>query len=167
MTTKTDQVPGDLSATGLVARARTGDHYAWDGLVERYAPLIWSICRRYRLSSADTHEVGQNVWLQLLDSLGRIDDPVLPGWLATTTRRECSRVASAAHPPRAVAERQAAVLGAFLHLPPGDQQLMTLLVQDPPLAYAEIGIRLGIPADSIGPRRRRCLERLRRALIEP
>jgi serine phosphatase RsbU (regulator of sigma subunit) len=33
-----------------VARARTGDKRAWDALAERYAPLIWSICRRYRLS---------------------------------------------------------------------------------------------------------------------
>jgi DNA-directed RNA polymerase specialized sigma subunit len=36
--------------TDLVTRARTGDKRAWDALVERYAPLIWSICRRYRLS---------------------------------------------------------------------------------------------------------------------
>ena len=29
--------------TGLVARAKAGDKQAWDALVERYAPLIWSI----------------------------------------------------------------------------------------------------------------------------
>jgi hypothetical protein len=33
----------------LVTRARTGDKQAWDALVERYAPLIWSICCKYRL----------------------------------------------------------------------------------------------------------------------
>ena len=37
----------------LVTRARNGDKQAWDALVERYAPLIWSICRRHRLSGAD------------------------------------------------------------------------------------------------------------------
>jgi hypothetical protein len=37
----------------LVTRAGNGDKQAWDTLVERYAPLIWSICRRHRLSSAD------------------------------------------------------------------------------------------------------------------
>ena len=31
---------------GLVAGARNGDRQAWDALVARYAPLIWSICRR-------------------------------------------------------------------------------------------------------------------------
>ena len=30
----------------LVTRAGNGDKQAWDTLVERYAPLIWSICRR-------------------------------------------------------------------------------------------------------------------------
>ena len=32
----------------LVISARNGDKRAWDALVERYAPLIWSICRRHR-----------------------------------------------------------------------------------------------------------------------
>lgn len=36
----------NLSVTDLVTRARNGDKQAWDGLVEGYAPLVWSICRR-------------------------------------------------------------------------------------------------------------------------
>jgi hypothetical protein len=39
----------DPVVTGLVTRARNGQEQAWDTLVERYAPLIWSICRRQRL----------------------------------------------------------------------------------------------------------------------
>jgi hypothetical protein len=34
--------------------------------------------------------------------------------------------------------------------------------QDPPLPYAQISARLGIPAGSIGPSRGRCLAKLRR-----
>ena len=76
----------------LVTRAGNGDKQAWDTLVERYAPLIWSICRRHRLSSADADDVGQRVWLQFVSQLERIRDPAaLPGWLATTTQRECAR----------------------------------------------------------------------------
>ena len=30
---------------------------------ERYASIIWAACRRYRLSGADTEDVGQAVWL--------------------------------------------------------------------------------------------------------
>ncbi len=79
--------------TALVIRARNGDQQAWDDLVERYAPLIWSICRRYRLGRADTDDVGQSVWLRLVEQLASLREPAaLPGWLATTTQRECGRV---------------------------------------------------------------------------
>src|SRR5215469_715947 len=81
------------SVVALLVRARDGDERAWPALVERYAPLIWSLCRRYRLNTSDTADVSQNVWLLLVNHLGKIRDPAaLPGWLATTTRRECARV---------------------------------------------------------------------------
>jgi DNA-directed RNA polymerase specialized sigma24 family protein len=88
----------DPVVTGLVTRARNGEQQAWDALSDRYAPLIWSICRRYRLEAADA----QNVWLKLVDQLDKIRDPAaLPGWLATTTttRRECGRILRTARRP--------------------------------------------------------------------
>jgi RNA polymerase sigma factor (sigma-70 family) len=176
----------DSSVIDLVARARGGDGQAWDALVERYAPLIWSICRKYRLGPADADDVGQSVWLLLVDHLDKIRHPAaLPGWLATTTRRECERVLRAARGPHAVvcmldaqnipdgqteiaeqellaAERQAALREAFTHLPPEWQQLIAMLIADPPVPYAEISARLSIPVGSIGPTRSRCLDRMRR-----
>ena len=72
----------DPSVSLLVTRAQTGDQQAWNALVERYAPLVWSICRRYQLGGADASDAGQNVWLHLVDQLGNIRDPAaLPGWL--------------------------------------------------------------------------------------
>ena len=50
---------GDPVVTDLVTRARNGEEQAWDALVERYAPLIWSICRRYRLGGADADDVAR------------------------------------------------------------------------------------------------------------
>jgi hypothetical protein len=50
MTAEADPVPGDAPVTDLVTRARGGDQQAWDAIVERYAPLVWSICRQYRLA---------------------------------------------------------------------------------------------------------------------
>lgn len=170
----------------LVRRARSGDKRAWGALVEQYAPLIWSICRRYRLSRADAEDVGQSVWLRLVNQLDKVRDPAaLPGWLATTTRRECRRVLRAAHRPHApacgldaenlpaeqdedaeqellTAERHAALREAFTHLPPDGQRLIALLLADPPLRYTEISARLGIPVGSIGPNRSRCLAKIRR-----
>jgi hypothetical protein len=39
---------------------------------------------------------------------------------------------------------------------------MAMLIEDPPVPYIEISARLGIPVSSIGPTRRRCLDKLRR-----
>jgi RNA polymerase sigma factor (sigma-70 family) len=172
--------------TALVICARNGDKQAWDELAERYAPLIWSICCRYRLGRADADDIGQSVWLRLVDQLASLRDPAaLPGWLATTTKREYGRVLRAAQkqedPGHSVdtadipdpvtggaesellrAERHAALREAFTHLPPASRQLIALLIQDPPVPYAEISARLGIPVGHIGPSRGRCLDKLRR-----
>jgi DNA-directed RNA polymerase specialized sigma24 family protein len=60
------------------------------------------------------------------------------------------------------AERHAALREALVALPPSGQRLIGLLLEDPPVPYAEISAQLGIPIGSIGPTRRRCLEKLRR-----
>ena len=176
----------DPPVTDLVMRARNSDQQAWDALVQRYAPLIWSICRRYGLGGADADDVGQTVWLHLVDQLDRLRDPAaLAGWLATTTQRECLRVLRAAQRPQArrhgpdiedipdrhaviaeqellTAERHAALREALTGLPPRCQQLLALLLHDPPLPYAQISAKMGVPVGSIGPSGARCLDRLRR-----
>jgi len=179
-----DPVRGNPLIT-LVMRARNGDEPAWAALVERYAPLIWSICRKHRLDDSDAADVGQNVWLHLVDQLDKIRDPAaLPGWLVTTTRRECERISRSARVTHApghaldaaqipddqastaeqvlVAERHAALRQALVHLPSCCQRLLVLLIEDPPIPYAEISTTLGIPVGSIGPTRLRCLDKLRR-----
>jgi RNA polymerase sigma factor (sigma-70 family) len=140
----------------LMTRAGNGDKQAWDTLVERYAPLIWSICRRHQLG-ADAEDISQSVWTQLLDHLDKIRNPAaLPGWLATTTRRECLRLLGTAGGPLAdgyvidaeavpdeqartaeeeelqAAERHAALREAFRELPPCGQRLILSLIEDPP-----------------------------------
>ena len=175
----------DQPITDLVTRARNGDQRAWDDLVERYAPLVWSVCHRYQLSRADAEDVHQTVWLQLVSRLDKIREPdALPGWLATTTRRECVRALRAARGPHAadsvpdaetipdqraataeqellVAERHAVLLEALARLRPCCQRLIGKLIEDPPLSYAQISASLGITVGSIGPLRGRCLDRLR------
>ena len=77
----------DLVVTGLVTRAKDGDQQAWDAIVERYAPLIWAICRSYRLARADTDDVAQTVWLQLLTHLGTLRNPAALGLIPQPFRR--------------------------------------------------------------------------------
>ena len=177
----------DPSVIALVARVGDGDQDAWDELIERYSPLVWSICARYQLSRQDVADVGQNVWLLLVEQIGKLREPAaLPGWLATTTKRECLRVLRAVRrhehaglPPEdqmppdpaattieqeiITAERNAALRAAFAELPQPCRELLSMLMSDPSPAYAEISARLGMAVGSIGPTRARCLERLRRS----
>lgn len=176
----------DPSVVALVTRAAGGDQGAWDEIVERYAPLVWTICCRYRLSQHDTEDVVQTVWLLLVEQLGRLREPAaLPGWLATTTSRECLRLVTAARKSQRLrsglddaeqfvddtvideeillAERNAGLRAAFAELPPQCQRLLSMLMRDPPQSYADIHAALGIPVGSIGPQRARCLERMRKS----
>ncbi|HYB87920.1 MAG TPA: sigma-70 family RNA polymerase sigma factor [Streptosporangiaceae bacterium] len=185
MTSEAGLIHGDPPVADLVTRARRGDQRAWDTLVGRYAPLVFAICRKHRLSDADASDVAQTVWLHLVQQLDKIRDPAaLPGWLATTTRHACFRALHEARRPQAagymvdaedipdqqsglaedellVAERHAALREAFADLPPASQQLIALLIADPPVPYTEISAKLGIPIGSIGPTRARCLDKLR------
>src|SRR5579859_6918906 len=179
----------DPSVVTLVTRAAGDDQEAWNELIERYAPLVWAICGRFGLSGHDAEDVSQSVWFLLVGQLGKLREPAaLPGWLATTTRRECLRVAAAAsRSERAgtglddaaqfvddtvideeilMAERNAALRTAFAQLPPRWQQLIGMLASDPPHSYTEISAALRIPVGSIGPQRGRCLERMRRSLAD-
>jgi RNA polymerase sigma factor (sigma-70 family) len=181
-----DKPRGDAQVViELVTRANNGDRQAWDALVDRYTPLIWAICRRYRLDRDDAEDVGQLVWLRLLEQLENIRDPAaLAGWLATTAQRECLRVVRTRRPHPAgyvsdarddpdnpagpaeqellAAERDAALREALARLPASCQRLIALLRADPSVPYAEISTQLGIAVGSIGPYRGRCLEKLRR-----
>jgi RNA polymerase sigma factor (sigma-70 family) len=175
----------DLLVTDLVARAGNGEQEAWDALVERYSPLIWSICRRHRLGDADARAAGRSVWRQLARHLDDVQDPgALAGWLAVTAWRECGNVrpateglqvagelagagrepshqARTAEQERLAAERHAALREAFGRLSPCCQRLLTLLIDEPSMPDTEISARMGIPVGSIGPARGRCLDKLR------
>lgn len=177
-------VRDDRAVVDLVARAREGDSSAWDEVVRRFTPLVWSICRQFRLPDAEAEDVGQNVFLSLVEALPNLREPAaLPGWLVTTARRECLRMLEVMRRRRAreldlevdvvdtrlapveqgvvAAERDAALRAAFAQLMPHCQRLLALLMQTPPLSYAEISARLQMPIGGIGPNRARCLQRLR------
>ena len=84
------------------------------------------------------------------------------GWASAGRRDPPGRADRDSKQELLAAERQAALLEAFQDLPPRCQRLIALLIEDPPVLYAEISARLGIPVGSIGPNRGRCLDKLRR-----
>jgi RNA polymerase sigma factor (sigma-70 family) len=177
----------DPTVIALVGRVCDGDQKAWNDIIDRYSPLVWSICLRYQLSRQDIDDVGQSIWLLLVENIGSLREPAaLPGWIATATRHECLRIVRTSRrqdpgglPPEDLmppdqsdtrieqelfeAERYIALRAAFAELPSGCHALLSMLIADPPPGYAQISQALGIPIGSIGPTRARCLQRLRRS----
>jgi RNA polymerase sigma factor (sigma-70 family) len=169
----------------LVRAARAGDSRSWDGLVDEFKAMVFSIARSHRLSAADAADVSQTTWTRLVEHLDRIEQPEYVGaWLATTARRESLRVlrmadrqapaaddalfdrlVSAAAPvddDLLAEERDRVVADLLSKLPCRCSRLLRLLLADPPVSYRDLGELLDMPMGSIGPTRARCLEHFRR-----
>jgi RNA polymerase sigma factor (sigma-70 family) len=182
--------PADAAA--YVAGAAAGDRHAWEMLVDAYGGLIWAIVRNHRLRHGDAADVSQTTWLRLVENIHRLTEPGRVGaWLATTARRECLRFQARARRLVLVAEqldsgadplfggepgldvrllaaeRDAEVREAVRLLRAREQQLLGMLMLDPAPSYDEIAAALGIPVGSIGPTRRRSLEKLRGLMPGP
>jgi RNA polymerase sigma factor (sigma-70 family) len=174
----------------LVAAAAAGGEAAWAELVHRYTPLVYSVVNQHRLNQADAADVNQTVWLRLVEQLSRLREPAaLPGWISTTTRNECLRLirlgkrmspfdpldagnaagvsgagnADGPTPDEDLlrAERHQVLRDSFAELEPRCQQLIGMLLREPPASYETISETMDIPAGSIGPTRARCLTKLR------
>lgn len=175
------------SVGALVLAAAAGDQQAWEALVTRFAGLVWSVARGYRLGPADAADVSQTTWLRLVEHLHRLQEPEHVGsWIATTARNECLRVLrrsgrelvvdeiadrhESANPeptPESVvlaSERKQLLWKALHRLPPRCRALLQVVAVSPELSYEEISAALDMPVGSIGPTRARCLAHLRREL---
>lgn len=176
----------------LLAACLRGDPAAWDSLVDRYAALIYSIPLKYGFREADAADVFQSVCVTLLEKLGTVREPRgLAAWIITTTSRQClalaqrqtrerNRTADRQVPTEIEAaapdplpeeevlalERQYAVRAAINQLPPKCRGLIEALFSDAheQTSYQQLSDRLGVPMNSLGPTRARCLSRLRHLL---
>ena len=174
--------PSLAIADALWAAARSGDEAAWTELVRRYEHVIRCATRAYSLPPVDADDVVQSTWLALLANMSQMREPAaLPGWLATTARRECMRLRTAQlrtepvdparmpdqplpHGPEdevIAQERHEALRTALASLPPDRRALLDLLLNAKEPSYDEIARTLGVPRGSIGPTRARSLRQLR------
>ncbi len=176
----------ERSTSDLVDAARAGEVLAWTELVRRHEGLVRATARSFRLGEADTQDAVQSTWLRLLENVTRLRDAeCLPGWLATTTSRECLRilrslrgvyaddeVGDVADPgPGPESESVGAATAEQLwravgQLPPRPRLLVRVLFAEAPVPYADVARTTGMPIGSLGPTRARALTQLRRLLEE-
>jgi RNA polymerase sigma factor (sigma-70 family) len=174
----------------VLKAASDGDQEAWNVITDRFTKLLWAVARSYRLSHDDAGDVVQNTWLRLLENLTTIHSPeALPGWLATTARREALGVLRrqgrdvlartedqmtdvvdplAAELDTALLEdeRDAQLWACLDKLSDRCQQLLRALMAVDRPVYAEVSEAFDMPIGSIGPTRMRCLEHLRRIMAD-
>ncbi|HEX2897855.1 MAG TPA: sigma-70 family RNA polymerase sigma factor [candidate division Zixibacteria bacterium] len=158
---------------------------AWGELVVRYQALVYAVATRAGLHSGDVEDCFQQVWYLLYKNRKKITDPSrLSAWLVTTAKRESIRLSRRASSTDSDAETfKVADTG-----PLQDEKLETLELQSQleiglndlenrcrellyamffapeNKSYEEIAKEIGIAPNSIGPIRRRCLERLKKIL---
>ncbi|MCB8953050.1 MAG: sigma-70 family RNA polymerase sigma factor [Ardenticatenales bacterium] len=176
----------------LIAACQAGENDAWHTLVQRYSRLVYTIPARYGLTRTEIDDVYQTVWMNLLKHLPHLNRPDrVAAWLVTTARRECwerRRRADYTHTvsvdPTEIAaeswvelmsteeivnryEQHQAMRNALEQLGKFCRHLLQLLYYDPQKpAYTDIATTLNIPIGSIGPKRARCLQKLRQLMLD-
>jgi RNA polymerase sigma factor (sigma-70 family) len=157
-----------------------------DGLIPELTPLLWQVARAAGLGAEDAEDVVQSSWVSLLSHLDTIREPgAIAAWLVTTTRREAWKTAAARRKtqlagterladipdPRPSPEdsalldaEQRALWGALRTLSPRCQELLRIVAFVPRPDYDAVAAQLRMKRGSIGPSRRRCLDKLRQAL---
>jgi RNA polymerase sigma factor (sigma-70 family) len=182
----------EASDDALLAACLGGNDAAWAALIDRYAALIYSVPLKYGLSEADAADVFQWVCVTLFEKLDSVRAPRgLAAWLITTTSRQCIAVARRRRAEQAhqavsgasdaelpdpdlvpedvllALERQRVVRVAVARLPANCRKLIEALFRDDSqqTTYQELAEGLGVPMNSLGPTRARCLDRLRRLLL--
>ena len=183
-----------ISDAALIAACLEGDLPSWDALIARYQSFIYTLTFRLGVSSPDAEDIFQNVCIRLFQHLGELRDASrLASWLAAITRQEVWGLARrpSSLPLSGVVENErtspTACFGAQPPLSPEDaalrleqEQIVRLGLQDlsepcrellsllygeaSACSYADAAARLALPVGSIGPKRARCLEQLKKIL---
>jgi RNA polymerase sigma factor (sigma-70 family) len=161
------------------------DPEAWSELVRLFEPLVYAVARKTGLSSTECDDCAQETWLALFRTRYRIENPnKIPAWLARAVSRRAGRMAknrgTDTHTeiiPEALTpgelpdeelerlEAAALVRVAVESLGPRCRKLLHALYLSPEhKKYKDIARDLGLPPNSFGPTRTRCLNKLKSIL---
>lgn len=172
----------------LVRECRAGNERAWAALVEKYQRLVYAMPARFRLPPEDAADIFQSVWADLHRDLPRLEQAnAIRGWLITAATRRCLLLkkrqqklqshtgldSDIADPSLDVAALQAEsireqqIREAIAALPERCRAIVQMLFYEfPPRPYAEVAKLLGLAEGSIGFIRGRCLNHLKKLLLE-
>ena len=172
------------AATEAFRRWRDGDESALDDLVRVMSPVLWHVVRATGLDKETAEDVVQNTWLTLVRSADSVRDAqAITRWLLhrrtprglageqgrapapARSRTRCSTrgCRRRSHPESAVVtdDENSRLWHALGRLPERCQKLLRIVAWEPRPDYSAVAETMQMPIGSIGPTRRRCLDKLR------
>ncbi len=180
-----DYLIDSARAGALLLSVQCGRHGALEELVRVCKPVVRMHARRFAWGKGDIDDITQEVWVRLIEKAHQIRDPrALLAWLRVVTYRVANQLGHAGRrlvPSTEIDEdRTPSVVEddvveschreegvrrmrlAFAELRPRDRQLLLLLDRDRHPGYAAVSEAIRRPIGSLGPSRKRLIERLRR-----
>lgn len=176
--------PGRTRSDELLAvRCQLGEPAAFDALVERWHPALWSYVRRVSDDDDQAAELLQDTWLRVLRAMPRLRDPArLRPWLFGIARRALmdrlrDRYAAPAQEPIEAADAEASaetddvdsdlltMRDELVRLPVIEREVLALFYLQE-LTLAEVADVLAVPAGTVKSRLFRARRMLRERLTE-
>ena len=170
-----------------ITRHRAGDAEAMSALMGCVTPWLYRIAFSCGLSRYSADDVVQSTMESILGHLPKLRDAECGlAWMSVIARREAIRVSRDERRTDPVGDPEilrpeidtedperialshlsyAVLLRAVAKLPERQRGLLHVLFLGDPLDYATIASRLDIPVGSIGPTRRRGLQKVRELLV--
>jgi RNA polymerase sigma factor (sigma-70 family) len=168
------------------AEILAGQDSAWKELVHRYEALVYTVASRANLSYGDVADCFQNTWVLLYQNRKKVQDPGrLSAWLVTTAKREALRLRRKSQrfsplddTPELVdngelpdselesLQQQHLLEKSLAEIDERCRRLLQALFFEPEkVSYDEIARSIGVSPNTLGPARRRCLDRLKKILM--
>ena len=184
--TCTDRSPLAAQVGEIIRRHLAGDRSAMTDLTRIVLPWLYHVVRSQRLPAHAVDDAVQSTLLAVVRHIGSLRNPEAGlGWISVVARREALRelraqqrlvlvdepdivAPPAPDPAEIVLDRMshAVVRRTVRALPPRHRRLLERITQDDGPSYVSISTELQMPIGSIGPTRRRSLERMRRLLTD-
>jgi hypothetical protein len=84
----------DPSDAEVAKAAVQGHEWAWNMLVDRFAPCVWAIARSGQLADGDSAEIFRLTWMRTADRLSALPPNSIARWLQDTAEQERARVSA-------------------------------------------------------------------------
>ena len=173
--------PSEQDDASLVTRARAGDQSAFEGLVQRYQKVLYTVAFRMLGNPDDAKDATQTAFVRAYERLDTFDEQYrFFSWIYRILVNECLNVIRGRRPEDELipvvatsggpfesavsSERQAQVQAALLQLTP-EYRAVVVLRHFAGLSYDEMADALGVPAKTVKSRLYSARQRLGELLL--